>query len=367
MHLENLSLVHFKNYRESMVRFSKAVNCLVGDNGSGKTNLLDAIYYLSMTKSAFNVIDQQNILHGEDYFTIAGNFHTEKKKTSVRCSFARGDKKKISNDKIPLEKASDHIGAFPVIMIAPNDHEIILEGSDTRRKFFDSLLSQIDKSYLANLIEYNQALKRRNHLLKNMAVGGIRDQDQIEPYDHMLLNKGKSIRDKRSTFCREFVPSLMEYYANISGQREQVTLDYQSVFNDEDYFAQFKNALSKDFALERTTVGIHRDDFIFKINDYPLKKFGSQGQQKSFLISLKLAQFEALRHHKNFKPIVLLDDIFDKLDDHRIHKLVKMIEQGDFGQIFITDARPERTQNFLDKIDLEVKVFTVSHGTVTGA
>lgn len=365
MHLENLRLLNFKNYAESEINFTSDVNCLAGDNGSGKTNLLDAIHYLSITKSAFNSVDIQNIRHNESYFSITGTFVKEDQKHAVRCSLVRGEKKKVFHGKKQIEKASDHIGQFPVILIAPNDNAIILEGSETRRKFFDSLLSQLDKEYLESLIEYNQALKRRNLLLKQMSEKGKTDQALLEPYDNLLINKGKALEQKRRQFCHDFAPSVLYHYEDISEGKESISLKYQSTFSDEDYYLIFKNALKKDLALERTTVGVHRDDFAFEISGYPLKKFGSQGQQKSFLIALKLAQFDVLKQNKGLKPIVLLDDIFDKLDDHRIVKLMSMIANGDFGQVFITDARPERTQNFVKDLNCEVKLFTVDQGTVT--
>ncbi len=364
MYLENLKLSQFKNYGHLDVLFSQDINCLVGDNGSGKTNLLDAIHYLSITKSAFNPVDQQNIQHDTDFFSIIGGFIHKEKKVIIRCSLVRGEKKKIFEGKNQLEKASDHIGHLPVVLVAPNDSELITEGSEIRRKFFDSLIAQLNRDYLEHLINYSKALKRRNELIKTFAESSKVNHDLIEPYDLILIRESIYLSKIRKEFCQEFIPKLTHHYEIISEKKEKISLKYQSSAIDEDFELQFRNALKKDLALQRTTVGIHRDDFVFKIDGYPLKKFGSQGQQKSFLIAIKLAQFDILKNKKGFKPILLLDDIFDKLDDHRIEKLVKMINDHQFGQVFITDARPERTIHFTKGLDSEVNVIYVENGKV---
>jgi len=364
MYLENLKLTQFRNYENLVIDFTSGINCLVGDNGSGKTNLLDAIHYLSFTKSAFNTSDQQNIQHNADFFTIIGNFCQNDKKAIVRCSLKRGDKKKVFLGKNQVDKASDHVGNFPVVLIAPSDTGLILEGSDVRRKFFDSMIAQFNREYLDHLISYSYALKQRNELIRQFSERNKIDHDLLEPYDIILINESKYLSKVRSEFCTEFTPGLTEHYEILTENRETINLTYQSSALNEDFDLQFRNSLKKDLALQRTTVGIHRDDFLFEIDNYPLKKFGSQGQQKSFLIAIKLSQFDTLKKKKGFKPVLLLDDIFDKLDDHRIGKLVNMINDHQFGQVFITDARPERTLHFTRDLKSEVRILYIDQGEI---
>jgi DNA replication and repair protein RecF len=367
MHLENLYLANFKNYSEAKIDFSKDINALVGDNGSGKTNLLDAIHFLSMTKSAFNPVDQLSIRHEELFYSIIGTFIRKGKKVVINNSLIQGKRKKMLIDRNPVNKATEIIGLFPTVLIAPNDHSLIMEGGETRRKFIDSIISQLDKSYLIDLVEYNQALKQRNRLLKQFSETGTLDRDLLEPYDRLILVLGKRICDVRVTFCEDFKGRIEKHYQFLSEGREAIDLTYQSTFVDKNYQAIFHRSLQKDIILQRTGVGIHKDDFVFEMDGYMLKKFGSQGQQKSFLIALKLAQFDAIKENKEFKPILLMDDIFDKLDDHRIQKLTEMIEHHEFGQVFITDARPERTFHFLEKLNIEWKAISVNNGTLNPA
>jgi len=364
MYLENLYLANFKNYSNANVDFSKYINALVGDNGSGKTNLLDAIHSLSMTKSAFNSIDNQSIRHDQPYYSIIGKFSQKDKITVVNNSLKLGKRKKIQVDNNPIDKPSDIIGMFPTVLIAPNDHVLILEGGETRRKFFDSILSQLNKTYLIQLIDYNHALKQRNRLLKQFSETGRIDQDLLEPYDRILISLGKYICDKRSAFCVDFLTKILKHYSFLTEGKESINLKYESKVYEEGFVQIFHESLQKDIILQRTNVGIHKDDYLFEMDGYPLKMFGSQGQQKSFLIALKLAQFDIIHEEKQFKPILLMDDIFDKLDDLRIQKLTEMIEHHEFGQVFITDARPERTNHFLEKLSIEWKVFKVDNGNL---
>ena len=365
MHLENLYLANFKNYEEANVDFSKYINALIGDNGSGKTNLLDAIHFLSMTKSAFNSVDNQSIRHGQPFYSIIGKFLVKKKYTTVNNTLSIGKRKKILIDKNPVEKAIDIIGMFPIVLIAPSDHALISEGSESRRKYFDSIISQLDRSYLINLIDYNHALKQRNKLLKQFSDHGNLDKDLLEPYDKILLSLGKDIRLARKEFCSKYLTKIVKHYSYLVEGKEAVNLNYQSQLNQPNFIKTFESSLQKDLLLQRTNVGIHKDDYVFEMDGYPLKKFGSQGQQKSFLIALKLAQFDIIHEEKGFKPILLMDDIFDKLDDHRIQKLTEMIEHHEFGQVFITDARPERTYHFLEKLNIEWKAITVDNGNLS--
>jgi len=365
MHLEKLYLANFKNYEKANVGFSTSINVLAGDNGSGKTNLLEAIHFLSVTKSAFGASEQQCIRHEQDFYSIIGEFYIGDKKSTVSNSFIAGKRKKIQIDENLVDRAADIIGMYPVVLMAPSDHELIMEGSEMRRKFMDSIMSQIDKNYLMQLLEYNQALKQRNQLIRQFSETGKVDRDLLDPYDSLLISIGLKLCAARAAFCERFLVKIARQYQYISGGKEKVHLQYQSDFQSETPQKVFKESINKDLALQRTTTGVHRDDYIFEIDGYSLKRFGSQGQQKSFLIALKLAHFDTIQEEKRFKPILLLDDIFDKLDDHRIGKLTEMIEHHDFGQVFITDARPERSQHFLKKLNIEWRMFMVNNGTLT--
>lgn len=364
MHLENIKLSNFKNYEELELEFSEQINCFVGENGSGKTNLLDAIHYLSLTKSAFNTIDSQNIRRGNDFFMIKGDFTLESRKETVLCNFRSGQKKTLKRNGKPYEKLSDHIGSFPTVIITPDDQAIIQDGSEVRRRFFDSLLSQIDKQYLERLIRYHQALRHRNALLKLFAEGNYLDKDLLAPYDQELASTGAALYNARLAFSKEFIPVLNGLYAEISGNKETTGMKYISDLENEAFNERFGRELRKDLALQRTAAGVHRDEFEFLIDSYPLKKFGSQGQQKSFVVALKLAQFEALKAVKGFKPILLMDDIFDKLDDARIGKLMEMVAGHAFGQLFVTDARPERTYQIFEQIPGNRKIIKISNGRI---
>lgn len=364
MRLENISLINFKNYSELSLRFSPQVNCFMGENGSGKTNLLDAIFYLSMSKSAFNSIDQQNIKHDAPYFMIKGEFRVKGKNFEIQCVQKAGQKKILKNNREIYEKLSDHIGKFPLVLVAPDDTDLIRESGDARRKFLDSIISQLDASYLNNLIRYNHFLKQRNSLLKQFAIKNYVDYDLLEPYDHNLLKIGKDVFEIRKSFIKNFIPVFSDHYLNLSEGKEKTSIMYQSELAEENFAKDFLQSRKKDMLLQRTTMGIHKDDLKFEIEDYPLKKFGSQGQQKSFLIALKLAHYDIIKKEKSFHPLLLLDDIFDKLDDQRISKLLEMVSGDRFGQLFVTDARPERTINIFSSIQSEVKFFKISNGTV---
>lgn len=364
LHLSNLSLFNFKNYESSTLAFCPSINCFLGDNGSGKTNLLDAIYHLSIGKSAFNSVDSQNIKHQEDFYIIQGDFELESQTQSIICSARIGQKKILKINKMQYEKLSEHVGKFPLVLIAPNDTEIIHDGSEFRRSFFDGFMSQLDQHYLQSLIRYNHFLQQRNSLLKQFAEKNYFDKDLLESYDSPILKFGFQIGQERKKFIEIYEPVFQKHYQNLSDFHEEVELVYESQFLDEHYEKKYRGALQKDMILQRTTQGIHKDDFSFTIKKYPIKKFGSQGQQKSYLIALKLAQFEIIKLNKGISPILLLDDIFDKLDEKRMSKLIEMVAKGNFGQIFITDARPERTYQIFEKMDIEVNFFQIKEGTV---
>jgi len=365
MHLKNIKLVQFKNYQQVQAVFSKEINCFLGINGSGKTNLLDAIHYLCFTRSAFNTVDAQNILHGEDFFTLQGEFRLEEKPLEIKCITEAGKKKLILNSGKAYDKMSDHIGLLPIVMIAPDDTQLIKEGSEGRRNFFDSIISQLDKPYLQLLVRYQHFLKQRNALLKQFAESGRINQSLLEPYNMELVSLSQSIYIKRKEFIAGYKLKLQHHYGVISDDKETVEVEYQSDCEEPDFPALFEASLRKDIILKRTNKGIHKDDFVFTLGGHSLKKFGSQGQQKSFLIALKLSQFQTLKEGKGILPILLLDDIFDKLDDLRIAKMIELVANHEFGQLFITDARPERSKQILDTIAAEKQFFYINNGVLT--
>jgi DNA replication and repair protein RecF len=361
MHLENISLVNFKNYQESHFGFCGDINGILGDNGSGKTNLLDAIYYLSLTKSFFNGSDIQSIRFGSDFFAIKGSFRKDGETFTVTCRLKNTEKKEILLEDNIYNKNTDHIGNFPVVLIAPNDTDMIRGGSELRRKFFDGILSQVDRPFLTELLKYNQALKRRNSLLKQFVEKNFFDSDLLDSYDRLILESGEKINEKRQSLIDRLLPLFEESYAAIAGKKEKVAIKYLSDWQEITFPEKFKLSRQQDLLNRRTIQGAHRDDFDFMSDQVSLRKYGSQGQQKSFLIALKLTQFELIRREKGFKPILLLDDIFDKLDDKRIQKLMNLVIRHDFGQIFITDARPERTLSIIGGIKCEKKLIYLSN------
>lgn len=364
MILESLELIQFKNHLKTSLIFSPQINCLLGLNGSGKTNILDGIHYLSLTKSAVQSSDSLNISHGMDFFTIKGKLQIEGKHLEVRCSFEAGKKKQIFQNGKALDKTSEHVGLIPLVLIAPDDTELIKGGSEGRRKFFDGLISQLDRSYLDQLIRYHHFLKQRNALLKQFAETGRRDLTLLGSYDQELIRLSVFLAQRRAELMKEMGPVLQEYYEEISLGREKVEVIYETEALREDFEAYFLSLRQKDLATKNSNAGIQKDDFEFRIGDHPLRKIGSQGQQKSFIIALKLAQFQIFEQAKGEKPLLLLDDIFDKLDDDRIAKLMDLVSKGTFGQIFLTDARPERSKGILGALDAEVFFFEVEKGEV---
>jgi DNA replication and repair protein RecF len=366
MLLNKLSLLNFKNYEEVQLEFDGGIQYFLGKNGSGKTNLLDAIHYLSFTKSAISASDNQHIRSGESQFLIKGEFTKGTQHHQVACSFQQGMKKIIREDEQECVKLSTHIGKYPVVLVAPNDIELIWDGSELRRKFFDSLLSQIDKNYLENLIQYVQYLKQRNSLLKLFSERGSMDRDMLDAYDQKMIPAGNYIHLKRREFMVEFLPVFHKHYQFLIGDSaEAPQILYRTELDEVGFKDLLVKNLQRDVLMQRTCSGIHRDDFQFLLNDFELKKYGSQGQQKSFLVALKLAEFQIISQRKGLKPLLLLDDIFDKLDDERIHKLMMLVADNTFGQLFITDARVGRSKEVLKHLGISATLFEVKDGTLS--
>jgi DNA replication and repair protein RecF len=364
MYLKQLSVINFKNYAEAGLTFSEGVNVFTGNNGAGKTNLLDAIYYLALCKSYFNPIDSQQIKQGTDFFIVTGNFNRDGKAENIACSVKKNQKKQFKRNKKDYPRLADHIGLLPLVMVSPYDISIIIEGSDERRKFIDNVISQTDNSYLDELLVYNKVLANRNALLKQIADTGRYDPALLEIIDQQLTASGNRIFDKRKQFMEAFTGIFNKHYSFLSDDAEQVEMVYESQLLQNDFAGLLKKNIEKDRALERTNAGIHKDDLVFAIHGMPMKKFGSQGQQKSFLIALKLAQYSFLDQQNKFKPILLLDDIFDKLDDSRVTKLMQMISNHDFGQVFITDTSESRVREIFNNIGVAITVFKVKGGEI---
>lgn len=363
MILEKIRLNFFKNYSELDLSFSHGVNCIVGNNGMGKTNLLDAIYYSCMTKSYFGLSDRLIIKHGEDFFRIDAIFE-KKEKHNLVVKNKKGQKKEVICDEVPYEKYADHIGKFPVVMISPDDISIILEGSETRRKFLDNVLCQEDARYLCNIIQYNRVLKQRNAALKKMGEQRKIDGELLNSYDKQLLPLANQIFERRNLFLVEFVPVLKAMYLVISNGQEEMDCQYKSNLLTEKYEDLLLKNRDRDFYLQYTSTGIHKDDLVFTYEGRPLKKFASQGQRKSFLLAIKLAQFEFLRRRLGVKPILLLDDIFDKLDPQRMEKLVQLICDKNFGQVFVSDTHESRLEKLLQTYDLDYEQFLINEGMI---
>lgn len=357
MYLQKISLVNFKNIESQTFDFQQKINCFVGDNGVGKTNVLDAIYYLSFAKSYFNSVAIQNIKHDEPFFMIEGEYILNDRTEKIVCSLKRGQKKVLKRNGKNYEKFSEHIGQIPLVIISPADRDLVTEGSDTRRKFIDGVISQQNKTYLQDLISYNKVLSQRNALLKYFAANRTFDAINLSVYNEQLATYGTKIYEVRKDFLEKFIPIFNEKYQIISGDKESVNLIYKSQLQDFSMLEALKKSLEKDKILQYTTSGIHKDDLNFEIEEYPIKKFGSQGQQKSYLIALKLAQFEFIKQQSNIIPILLFDDIFDKLDENRVLQIIELVNNDEFGQIFITDTHSERTENIVKQSNKPYKIF----------
>ena len=359
MYLKKISLFNYKNFAEAEFEFDTKINCFVGKNGIGKTNVLDAIYHVVYGKSYFNPLAVQNIKHGEDFFVIDALFEKNNRNEQIVCSIKKGQKKILKRNGKLYEKFSEHIGFIPLVIISPADRDLIIEGSETRRKFMDSVISQLDASYLQQLINYQKVIAQRNALLKYFALNHVFDADTLAIYNEQLDGFAIPIFEKRKSFIAAFLPVFNAHHQAITESNEQVQLVYESHLFDNNLCTLLNDNLAKDRALQYTSVGIHKDDLSFEIDSHPIKKFGSQGQQKSFLIALKLAQFDFLKHQSGVKPILLFDDIFDKLDEFRVAKIIEMVKGDSFGQLFISDTHPERTEAIIQSTYQSYTVFNL--------
>lgn len=359
MYLRNLSLLNYKNIAEANYEFDPKINCFTGKNGVGKTNVLDAIYHLAYGKSYFNPLAVQNIKHGEDFFVIDGIFEKEDRKEQIVCSLKKGMKKVLKRNGKIYDKFSEHVGFIPLVIISPSDNDLIVEGSETRRKFIDTVISQQDSSYLQELINYQKVVAQRNALLKYFALNHKFDKDTLSIYNEQLDGLGHALFEKRKQFLEDFIPIFNKHHQQITNSAENVSLVYDSHLHTKRLLDLFGENLQRDRVLQYTSVGIHKDDLLFEIDGHPIKKFGSQGQQKSFLIALKLAQFEFIKKQSGVLPILLFDDIFDKLDETRVSKIVQMIDDKVFGQIFISDTHSERTEAIIKTTHQSYTIFNM--------
>ncbi len=359
MVLQELSLIHYKNFESIKFDFDSKINCIVGQNGKGKTNILDSIYHLAYTKSYFNPVTSQNIMHDKDFFVVDGKFERLEKTENIIISAKRGQKKIVKRNAKAYDRLSDHVGFIPVVIISPTDRDLILEGSDVRRKFMDIVISQTDKIYLNKLIKYNATLSQRNALLKYFAANNTFDSANLDVYNEQMQDLGQYIYERRCKFIESFKPILKSRYVEICQKDEPIQIAYKSQLHQTSLKTLFEKNLQKDMALQYTSVGIHKDDLIFDIKNYPVKKFGSQGQQKSYLIALKFAQYDFIKDSQKLNPILLLDDIFDKLDENRVKHIVSMVTQQDLGQMFISDTHAERTEEVVRQNAEQYKIINL--------
>lgn len=363
MWLKRISILNYKNLEQVDLAFSRKMNCIIGRNGMGKTNLMDAVYYLSFCKSATNPVDSQNICHDQDFFVVQGFYETDDgDPEEVYCGLKRRQKKQFKRNKKEYTRLSDHIGLIPLVMVSPADSLLIAGGSEERRRFMDVVISQFDREYLDALIRYNKALLQRNTLLKAEVEP---EEELMAVWEEAMAASGEVVYRKRREFIDEFIPVFQSYYSYISQGREQVSLAYESHAAEGNLLELLAASRQRDRIMGYSLKGVHKDDLIMQLGDFPIKREGSQGQNKTYLIALKLAQFEFLkRTGSHTTPIVLLDDIFDKLDASRVEQIVKLVAGDSFGQIFITDTNRDHLDKILKKIEGEYKLFEVDNGMV---
>lgn len=360
MYISRLSALNFKSIRQLELEFGPKINCFVGNNGQGKTNLLDAIYYLSMCKSAFGVSDTQVLTHGEPFFMLQGTYSRNGAEEQVSCGFKLNGGKVFKRNGNEYERLAEHIGLLPVVIVSPADIDLIAGSGDERRRYMNSVISQYDRLYLDEVMRYSRALAQRNSLLKS----GNLSTDLVEAVDAQLAAHGQRIYDKRLYFIDQLIPIFQEHYAQVSGRPEHVSLSYRSHLHDADMAQLLRQSFDRDRALQHTTVGVHRDDMQLMLNGFPIRREGSQGQQKTYLIALKLAQLDFIGRVAQLNPILLLDDIFDKLDADRVQQLIGLVAREEFGQIFITDTNPVRLHEAMAPNGLTYSLFNVYNGTV---
>jgi len=359
VYLKKIDLLNFKNIEDKSFEFNAKINCFIGLNGVGKTNILDAIYYMAYGRSYFNPIAVQNIKQGADFFVLDGHFEKNEQSEHILCSLKKGQKKILKRNNKNYERFSDHFGFIPLVIISPSDSDLIIEGSETRRKFLDSVISQMNSNYLQLLIQHQKLITQRNALLKSFASNNYFDRDTLEIYNEQIESIAHPIYETRRDFLHEFIPIFNQYHQLITGAKDEVNLVYESQLEHYSMRELFDQNIQKDRALQYTSVGIHKDDLVFLLKGSPIKKFGSQGQQKSFLIALKLAQFDFLKRKHNIAPILLFDDIFDKLDELRVRQILELVNLDTFGQMFITDTHLDRTESLLNSINQDFKIFTI--------
>ncbi len=364
MYLDTIKLTNFKNYEAQQLQFSEGLNCFVGRNGMGKTNLLDAIYYLCMCKSNFALTDAHICRHESDFIRLEGLFQRADKKEKVVAKVIPRKKKTFERNDVAYKTLSEHIGLLPVVMIIPDDTRLVTEGSEERRRLIDNTLSQYDADYLLALLRYNRLLRQRNAALKKMGMEGNYNAALIQAYNEQMGAPAKSIYQKRADFVKQFITVFQQYYSAISGKQEQVDCLYSSQLAKEDFGLLLEQSADKDRVLQRTTVGVHKDDLKLMIDGHALKRFASQGQLKSYVLALKLAQYDFLRQEKKIAPILLLDDIFDKLDSHRVKQLIALLMEQNFGQVCITDTHDKRLEEVIEGYHSGHKKFKVEQGKI---
>ncbi len=365
MFLKKLHVLNYKNCSEADLSFSENINCFLGNNGEGKTNLLDAIFYLSFCKSFFNPADSQVMKHDEPFMVLQGEFQFSERTEHIYCGLKKGQKKQVKRNKKEYEKLSDHIGLIPLVMISPSDSQLILEGSEVRRRFLDLIISQYKRPYLEDLMAYNKALSQRNRLLKKFMETRHFDETSLAVWDEQLIRYGQPVYEERSTFIADFIPLFQKHYQYISNSQEQVNLRYESQLEEADFREVLLESRTKDRRRTYSNAGVHKDDLVFEIGGRPVKKFASQGQQKTYLLALKLAQAEFLKEITGVSPILLLDDIYDKLDESRIAKLMEVVQESFFGQVFISDTHLERLPNLFKNLGAACKSFEIKAGELS--
>lgn len=360
MYLKKLSLLNFKNLAQEDIALDEKINCFVGDNGTCKTNIIDAVYYLSMCKSALSMSDRQCVRHGESFFVIEGDYTSDNERHErIVCSYSTSSPKVMKRNGKVYERLADHVGLIPAVIVSPADTVLISDAADERRRYLNSFISQYDKEYLAAVMRYNSTLAMRNSLLKSSS-----DEVMLRIYDVQLAASASKIHEARRAIIEQLQPAVADYYRALSGDREQVEIEYRSELNNAPLEELLAASRERDIINGHTTCGVHRDDLVFRIGGYPLRKYGSQGQQKSFIIALKLAQYNIIAEKCGERPILLLDDLFDKLDESRVAELIELVADKRFGQIIITDCNGERMERLLDASSCPYKIFNVTYGKV---